>query len=398
MVDKVAVSLAIVALILSGASLVLFSTVTSSVENLRVEQNTARTALEGGLSDLRSEVSAGREQLAEAEKLLEQAKAEEALLEAARREAAEGPMIIYGSMDVADMQGIVWPAFQAKYPFAPDVLYSEGFTPLMQRFQQEAARGVRTADVRLDSGNRAFSDLQMGLAQPYKAKGASAYEPGRVAEDTLYPSWGNTAVIIYNTNVVSTSDLPKSWFDLTNPKWKGKLAYSDPRIDGTAQLVWADLLQEFGEQRTRELIKGIYVDNQAIILENAGSAVYSAVLTGEVPIGISLANDVAQQKSGTPVGALVPTEGTPVSPNFAYIYKNTPKPNLAKLFLEWFISPEGQQKVGETGRSPAISTVSSPERALLGPFKILPTNQDNLKEPQATRQRFVSIFADLGIP
>ena len=397
MVDKISLSVAIIALIVAGSSLSFFATLNSSIGELRTEQSQAKASLEKDLAALRTDVTAGRERLVEAEKLIQQAKAEEALIATAQKEASAGPLILYGTMDLADMVKIVWPAFKGKYPWAGDVQYIEGFTPLMQRFQEEAARGVRTADVRLDSGVRAFNDLKKGLGAPLQTKYDNLYDSHQIVDGILHQSWGNIAVIIYNTNLLKEADAPKTWFDMADPKYKGSLVTADPRKDGTAQNMLADLVQTFGEEKVTQLIKSMWIDNKALIAPDWGSGVYNSVLAGEGALGTSLINDVVQQKEGAPV-AVAKTDGYPMSRNYAYIYKNTPKPTLAKLFVEWFLSPEGQTVVSITGRTPALKTVESGEFKLLGTPTIFPTNTDNLIDPNIWLQKFKDIFKQLGLP
>lgn len=375
MVDKVALSVAVIALIVAAVSL----TYNPSLMRSQEELNTR-------LSDL--------------EKRIPKEPVEEDLVAAARREASTGPLVMYGVMDLSDVIGIVWPAFKAKYPFAPTVQYIEGFTELRQRFQEEAARGVRTADVRLQDGGDAFSDLGKGLGLRFESKSDSLYQSDQIVDKTLRHAWGNVGVIIYNTNLVKEADAPKSWFDLANPKWNGSIATADPRLDGTSRDMYADLIQTLGENRVRQLFKEAYIDNRARVLNDWGSSVYNSVLAGEHAIGTSLINDVVQQKSGAPVAAAKLTEGVPITRTFAYVYANTPRPNLAKLFVEWFTSEEGQTKVGVTGRVPALRTLDSPSslKNILPGVSAMPSNLDNYRNPDTWLQKFKDMFREIGIP
>ena len=400
MLDKVSVSLAIIALLVGSASLAYVVPLGGNIDRLTRSQEDLKASLDREVQGLRTELSTERARVQEAQKQIEAAKAEAEFLDAARKEALAGPLIMYGSMDLPDMLEIVWPGFKARYPFVGDIQYIEGFTDLLTRFQEEAARGVRTADVRVDSGVRAFSDHLKGLGLAWTPKSAGLYAQDQIVDQTLHNSWSGIGVIVYNTDLVKPADAPKSWADLADPKWKGKIITGDPRLGGSQQNHWASIWQNLGDEKFKALIKGVFVDNKATVIDRWGSSEYVSVLSGEHYVGTSLINDYLQQRPGTPVGIASPSDGASLEQNFIYVHKNTPKPNLGKLFVDWFLSEEGQTLVGKTGRSPALRTLDSPsslKNAQPGVNAMI-TNLDNYKDPAGWRQKFAALFSELGIP
>ena len=402
MLDKAAGALAIIGILLAAVSLGFVFNLNSSVDQLRSQQRTVETSIGTELSQVRSDLAGLRGPLQEAQKIAEEKKAEEELLTAAQREAAAGPLLIYGAMDAPDIVNIVWPAFKAKYPFVGNIQYIEGFSPLSQRFIEEAARGVRTADLRIEGAATAYSEYLAGLSGPFKTQYDSQYEPGQIIDERLHSAFSVYFVIAYNTNLVSKDSAPKAWADLADPKWQGKLSAGNPVLEATCQNVFADLLKAFGEEKLKGIARGMLVQNKALI-SDCGTGTYTHVLTGDAHVGIILINDVVQQKAGTPVAVIAPSEGPTTLGAFIYMYKNTQKPNLAKLFAEWFLSPEGQHIVAVTGRQPALLSVEGSQSKLLNDsgfagFKLIPANTDNFADPEKVRLNFERIFKEIGVP
>lgn len=399
--DKAPLAIGIVAILIAAGS---FAYTSSVVGGLASQQalNDLKSSVDKSASDitkLSSQLTTTSKSLEEAEAVLSAAQAEADFIAAAQAEAREGGLIIYGAMDVPDLLNIVWPQFQAVYPWVGEVQYIEGFDRLKKRFQEEAARGVRTADVRLDSGTRALQDLGAGLVMPLETKNDGLYQKSQIIDGALHHAWGNVGVIVYNTNLVSADEAPKSWSELGDPKWKGEIICGDPRAGGTAAAQWNNILMGVGEEEFRKIVKGVFLDNECTRDLDFGSLEYNKVLAGEYKLGTSLLNDLAQQKEGTPMAA-APTKGVGMGATFAYVHKDTPKPNLAKLFVEWFIGPQGQAQVGVTGRTPSLSTLISPSSVgnLLPAAESVWLNPETFTDPEGTFAKFKKMFAEIGVP
>ena len=409
--DKPSLAIGIIAILIASGSLAYVGTalppIGQEIQGVRKDLSSQLSSLQQEVSSLKSQSQASlrtqEEALRKAQEELAALKAEQQFIEAARQEAAAGPLIIYGAMDAPDMLNIVWPAFSAKYPFVGEVQYFEGAAggAAMLRFEEEAARGVRTADVRLDSGLRAMNDVRLGLGLPFETKFDPLYDPSQIiADKTLHSIYLSPGSIIYNTDLITPADAPKSWMDLTNPKFKGKIFFGDPRLGSNAQRGWLSILEGLGEEKTRELAKGIFLDNQAKGADTWGTTAYTKVLSGEYAISAALINDVIQQPAGAPVAYVNPAEGVTVTESYVLIHKNSPKPNLAKLFAEWLQSEEGQTILGITGRTPALKTVKTPLalETLLPGVKLMPPNPDTFVNPDKWIQKLNDIFKEVGVP
>jgi iron(III) transport system substrate-binding protein len=150
--------------------------------------------------------------------------------------------------------------------------------------------------------------------------------------------------IFYNTTLANANEF-KSYKDLLNPKWKGKLAVDDPRRGGpgVATFTFFYLHPELGPDFIRALAK-----QQMTILRDYAQEV-DAVGQGRFPVLIGGADFVAinRAKLGVPIGIVEPQElkeGTDVSPangNLA-MFNKAPHPNAAKIYINWLLSKEGQ--------------------------------------------------------
>ena len=150
--------------------------------------------------------------------------------------------------------------------------------------------------------------------------------------------------IMVNTTLVKREEYPASVFDLTDPKWKGRVAVSSLR-DGVP--IWlASLILLKGEAETVTYIETMIKKNQMKVL-SGGSDVANAVSQGEFAVG--LVNHyyyVPKRRDGAPVDLIYPDQGagqigTLVIPLAVAATKHAPRPNVAKAFIDFVLTPEG---------------------------------------------------------
>jgi iron(III) transport system substrate-binding protein len=184
----------------------------------------------------------------------------------------------------------------------------------------------------------------LGLALKWSPPSAAGIIKDLLDPDGMTtPVYINTNVIQYNTRQVSKADVPKSYEDLTHPKWKGKLCLEDSDFE------WFVGLQTFmGKDKALELFRRIAANQPAV--RNGHGLVSDLVAAGECPVAINnYGNQVARaQKKGAPTDfvAINPVV-TIVAP--AVVSKNAPHPNAAKLYANWITSKEGQEFIVKNG-------------------------------------------------
>lgn len=152
----------------------------------------------------------------------------------------------------------------------------------------------------------------------------------------------------YNTKLAKPEQI-RSFDDLLNPKWKGKIGFSDPRVPGSGQFTWAFLWDIKGEDYLKELAQ------QELFLSRDLRQVGEALAKGKVAltIGVGYSQYEPFIKAGLPVKELPrPKEGLPSSNGFGTVgvLKDPPHPNAAKVFLNWLLSKDGQELYGRVMR------------------------------------------------
>lgn len=221
-----------------------------------------------------------------------------------------------------------------------------------------------------------------GLLEPYKSL-AAARVPAefQAANNTWTGVIGRARTIMYNTSLVKPEEAPTSVFQLTEPKWKGKVAMASIR-EGGVQLWLASLMLLKGEDFTVGYIKALK-DNGLKVLANH-TEVYKAVGRGEVPIG--LVNHyyyVFAKREGLPVGQVYPDQGpndlgTLVMPLAVGIIKGARHPQAARAFVDYVLSPAGQEPLTkQENEFPLVAGVGLGAAAVPGVKPI-----DEIKRPQ----------------
>lgn len=169
--------------------------------------------------------------------------------------------------------------------------------------------------------------------------------------------WVGTEVFvlgfIYNSDLVKPEDLPKTWDDLLDPKWKGKIQMSNPAASGTATLTVLSQLMARGEEEGWKYFEKLVA--QCSALPDSGSAPSKAVAKGEALIGIAFDFMAYEMKAkGEKVDFIVP-ETTPVLVNPVSLVKDGPNPEGGKALIDYLLSAEGQQTLANWYHIPIIS-------------------------------------------
>ncbi|MDG6998173.1 MAG: extracellular solute-binding protein [Nitrososphaerota archaeon] len=268
----------------------------------------------------------------------------------------EGTVTIYGQVDTAAWNQYITAAFEQAYPWAHVVYQSGTSGDNLNKELAEAKSGAVHSDVIEQlQGNFVALENASAIQAWYNPAEAMMGYPSSVLDPTNYthPFDLNQYFLIYNTNLVkNTSVLPKTWTDIANPIWKGKLAIDDPsRLSATGGL-FAMLKQNMSSTDWTNFLKSVAA-NQPYIVSSSGG-VYNDVSSGQAAIGIGATTDlVAGLSKGAPVGYEwlnpVPIQPTPVG-----ISKGAPDPYMAELFVEWVTSWAGQYAIGQSSRPPAF--------------------------------------------
>src|SRR3984957_9916024 len=176
------------------------------------------------------------------------------LIEAAKKEAK---VVLYSAMDlpVGEKLG---KAFEAQYPGIEVQIERAGSERLFQRIEQEFASNIRAADVVNSADASHFIPWKRnGWLAPFVSEDIAKYfpEPYRDGDGMFATSRIWLSSIAYNTNLVKPADAPKSFADLLDPKWAGKMVKGHPAYSGTIMTTTSHLIRELGWDYLEKLSK-----------------------------------------------------------------------------------------------------------------------------------------------
>ena len=185
------------------------------------------------------------------------------------------------------------------------------------------------------------------------------------------------SVIAHNPKIVSEKDAPKTWKDLLNPRWSGKMVTAHPGYSGIIMTHVLALVNAYGWDYFRDLAK-----NKLHIVQSANDPA-GVVASGERPVGVNGAEYFyyKTQKQGNPIKIIYPKEGVPLVVSPVAIAKDAPHPNAAKLFTEFIFAKESQQLLADkeglyTGHPDVTYPADKPK---LKDLKLLPRTPTSWK-------------------
>jgi len=216
-----------------------------------------------------------------------------------------------------------------------------------------------------------------GLLAPYKSPAAEGYPEWSRDEDGYIQIFGIEYVaILYNTELVKPEDVPKSYMDLTDPKWRGRIVMPNPTTHATT-IQWLVGLKEhnvFGsEEAWWDFIRGLAA-NKPMFVASFGPTP-GPIASGEVLIGISMPKYIVTLAPAPLDWARVkePLFGTPRGIALA---NRAPSPNAGKLFIDYWLSEEAArilaEQVGEYVLAPGVyPPIDGIEEATVLPLRSL---------------------------
>src|SRR5664280_1714949 len=313
-----------------------------------------------------------------------------ALIEAAKK---EGKVIWYTSVDLPLAEKVA-KAFEAKYPGIAVRVERTGAERVFQRIGQEYSSNFHAVDVVNSSDAAHFIVWKRdGILAPYVPEDVAKFYPAEHKDvDGQFASWRVwLSIIAYNTAMVKPEEAPKSFADLLDPKWKGKIVKAHPGYSGTIMTATYQMQRDLGWTWFEQLAK------QNIMQVQSSADPPKKLDLGEraVMADGNEYNIFQLKEKGRPVEPVYATEGSPliIGPNG--IFKGSPNPNAAKLFQSFCFSRDAQQLIIDVGglRSVHPQTQEKPGRK---PFKDIKTMKDDAaaveKEGDAIKAHYTKLF------
>ena len=312
------------------------------------------------------------------------------LIEAARR---EGKLAFYTAMDLPIAEKFA-KAFEEKFPGITVRVERSGAERVFQRIGQEMESRIHAVDV-VNSADGAHFIVwkRNGWLAPYLPEEVARYFPAdHFDPDGLYATtrvWLSS--LGYNTNLVRPADAPKSFADLLDPKWTGKIVKAHPAYSGTIMTATFQMVRDIGWGYFEQLAK------QKVMQVQSSTDPPKKLALGERAV-MADGNDynlVQLKEAGQPVEVVYPTEGTPLVTGPSGVFKSAPNPNAGRLFQNWMHSLEGQQVLVDFAAQHSVHAQikEKPGRKRLSDIKLMKDDPAGVERAsEEIKARYSKIF------
>jgi iron(III) transport system substrate-binding protein len=317
------------------------------------------------------------------------AAAQDPRLEAARK---EGKVVWYTSLALSSSEKVA-KLFETAYPGVKVEVHRTGSQRILQRMMQELSSNIRNVDVvhTSDAGHYVLLK-EKKLLMRYTPAGVDAFAPGFKDRDGFHYGLRATVnVIAYNSKMITAAEAPRTWKDLLDPKWRGRLVTAHPGYSGVIATHVLALVHLNGWDYFKALAQ-----NKPMLVQSAVDP-SGIVASGERPVAVNGGDYTFYQakKKGNPVEIVYPKEGVPlvVSPSAITIF--APHPNAARLFTDFIFSRDVQQVLADTeGLYTGHPQVTYPaDKPRLPDLKLLTVDAEELeKRNEEIKTRFVEFF------
>lgn len=283
-----------------------------------------------------------------------QARAEDAALVAAAKQEKE--VVWYTTLIVNQAIRPLKEAFEAKYPGVTLQFSRADDGPTALKLLSEARAGHVQADV-FDGLYNMIMLQRAGLVAPHRVPNFDAFPADLKDKDGHW-----TAILLYvfapgiNTSTVPMDQAPKTFQDLLDPKWKGKMAWNPSSFAGGPGFI-GHILTSMGEDAGMDYLKKL-ARQEVVNVEASSRAILDQVIAGEYPIGLMMFNHhtVISAAKGAPTTWLK-IEPVPVAFDAISVLQDAKHPNAARLLADFLTSPEGQTVIQKAAYLPALPGV-----------------------------------------
>ncbi|HEY3168781.1 MAG TPA: extracellular solute-binding protein [Candidatus Binatia bacterium] len=275
-------------------------------------------------------------------------------LEAAKTEG----QIVLAIPPATELRAALEPLLKQKFGLEAELVSAPG-PKNASRIAAEKKAGVNYFDAIICGTGTAAGLTHDGMLEPIESfwilpevRDAKQWWGGHIWEDNvstnkfLYSFLADVSThsTWYNTSLAKPQEL-RAFEDYLNPKWKGRIGFSDPRVPSSGQSIWSFMWEHRGEEFLKKLVE------QDLFLTRDLRQLADALAKGKVAIAFGLGRSQTEPfiKAGLPIKpAPVTKEGLPASNSFGVIgiIKDPPHLNAAKVFINWFLSREGQDWYG----------------------------------------------------
>jgi len=262
----------------------------------------------------------------------------------------EGHVVIYSAFVGLAAHQDLKKDFASKFGITVDILEARA-SEVRERIRVEHAAGRYAADV--SENGRTTTTLQISEDKVFDPFGPlpklGNLKPEFSSDGMRLPIFAIIYGILANSQLVKPADEPKSWADLTDPRWKGKILSDDFRALGGGGVLFSVLEDHFGQDFHKKLAQ------QDIKFSREIPANERRIARGEYPIYIPDSLTAAPTLKGLPVKFLVPKEGLPYVGYDLALAKNAPHPNAARVLMNYYLDKHMQEVFARLGLLPVTT-------------------------------------------
>ncbi len=253
-------------------------------------------------------------------------------------EIGEDQKLVLYTSHKAEVYGPIVKEFEERTGIWVDV-HAGGSTEMLEAVKAEV--GLSTCDVMFGGGVESY-EAYREYFEPYACSQSSLLDRKYRSPEDMWTIFTELPIVfIYNSKMVSEEEAPLSWAEFLEKRWKGQIAFADPRKSGTSYTALATMAQ---------ILKLDEEDLQAQLVEvldgkiSAGSGeVVREVGAGVRLVGITLEEAAKKEiAAGADIGMVYPKEGTSAVPDGCALVKGAPHEENAKLFIDFTVSNDVQ--------------------------------------------------------
>jgi iron(III) transport system substrate-binding protein len=313
-----------------------------------------------------------------------------ALIEAAKK---EGKLAFYTAMDLAFAEQL-GKAFEVTFPGVAVRVERSGAERIFTRIGQEYSSKIHAVDV-VNTADATHCTVwkRNGWLQPYLPEDVARHFDTRYYDPDATHVTTRILVspIAYNSNLVKPPEAPKSFADLLDPKWAGRMVKGHPAYSGTIMNATFQIARDLGWDYFEKLAK------QRVMQVQSATDTPKRISLGERAVMVDGAGYliIRYKEEGQPVEIVYPEEGTPVAAGPSAVFKGAPNPNAARLFQNWMHSREAQQFLVDWARqySPHRQTVEKPGVRKLADIKLMREDPEAIENgADEVKRRYSQIF------
>lgn len=258
----------------------------------------------------------------------------------------EKSLVLYHTTNVPDTQKIL-DGFRQRAPYLAVEPFRATGEKLIQRITTEIKAGRHLADVYIISGLQAWLLKDAGYIAPYRSPERDRVNSALKDREGYWSGiYWNLEVLGYQTKLVPAHEVPKRWEDLASPRWKSQVGLEEEDVQW-----YASILQLMGEEKGKELMRRIAQQRPQI--RRGHTLLGQLMAAGEFALAPTLRVHEAEalRRRGAPVDwhAIEPLAPNP--PVCVMLPKSAPRPNAAKVFIDYILSRDGQEVLRQMGRN-----------------------------------------------